>query len=235
MRSKFTGLLLFAAILLLGTTYVFGQGAGTVETSLIKAIKEICYEGDDVYVKFINLPVQLKEHLKVKNINFLKIPDAAGDGLCSVEIEERSGRDKAIQVAFKVSAKRKLFILKEDMKKGDSVRAADIVVKEAFLNNGVSGYPKSIEDVDGKRLKKDLKAGTSLTTTVLEEPVLVQRGDVVNLVVENRKLTVQTQGRALDRGRLGDTVRVKNISSGKEVVGKLTTSNTVTISFAGGI
>jgi flagellar basal body P-ring formation protein FlgA len=234
LKRKITLLLVVSAILFLGTTYAFGEGT-TVESSLIKAIKEVCYGDDDIYVKFINLPVQLKERLKVKNINFLKIPDATGDGVCSVEVEEKNGRDRAIQVASKVSAKRRLFILKEDMKKGDLVRASDVVVREAYLNGGAAGYPRSLEDVEGKVLKKDLKTGTSLGTAVLEEPVVLKKGDVVNLVVENRRLTIQTQGRALDRGKIGDTVRVKNISSGKEVVGRLTTSNTVTVSSIGGI
>jgi flagellar basal body P-ring formation protein FlgA len=222
-------------VFLLGTPWAFAEGVPTIEAQMVKAIREVCYEGDDIYVKFVNLPVQLRERLKVKNINFLKIPDATGDGLCSVEIEEKNGRDKAVQVAFRVSAKRKLFILKEDMKKGDSVRSSDIVERETYFNNGGGGYPKSLEDVLDKRIKKDLKAGTTLTASVLEEPMLVQRGDVVNIVVQSRRLTVQTQGRALDRGKIGDTVRAKNISSGKEVVGKLTAGNTITVSFASGI
>jgi flagella basal body P-ring formation protein FlgA len=39
------------------------------------------------------------------------------------------------------------------------------------------------------------------------------------------------KGKTIDKGKIGDTVRVKNISSGKEILGRVAAHNTVAIDF----
>ena len=42
----------------------------------------------------------------------------------------------------------------------------------------------------GKVLKKDVPTNTIMTNQMLEEPVAVQRGEIVNIVAENKKLLI---------------------------------------------
>ena len=72
---------------------------------------------------------------------------------------------------------------------------------------------------------------TIITYQFLENPVVVQRGEIVNIVAENKAIIVQTKGKTMSKGRMGDLIRVQNITSGKEVQGRVTASNTVTVEF----
>jgi flagella basal body P-ring formation protein FlgA len=201
------------------------------EARIIRFIKEIYNDSDDIQVHLNTIPNQLKEKIKVKNITFMKVPDTNGDGICTIEIDVGGSRSKNVQVPFRVFVKRKLFVLKTAMKKDESIRRGDIFIKETYMNGKGDEYPASVEDLTDKILKRDVPANTILTYQMLEEPIAVQRGEIVNIVAENKKLLVLVKGKTIDRGRIGDTVRVKNVSSGKEIVGRVTAHNTVGIDF----
>jgi flagella basal body P-ring formation protein FlgA len=199
------------------------------EAKIMHFIQDIYNNSDDIQIRLNTIPSQIKENTKVKNITFMKVPDASGDGICTVEIDTRSGRSVHVQVPFRVFVKKKLLVLKMAGKKDEAIRKGDIFIKETYMKGKGNEYPTSLEDLAGKVLKKDVPANTIIAYQMLEESVAVQRGEVVNIVAENTKLLVLTKGKTIDKGRVGDTVRVKNISSGKEIVGRVTAHNTVAI------
>jgi flagella basal body P-ring formation protein FlgA len=58
---------------------------------------------------------------------------------------------------------------------------------------------------------------------------MVRRGKMVLLIGESKRLLIKTQGKALENGRLGDVIKVKNITSGKVVHATVTGENTVKV------
>jgi flagella basal body P-ring formation protein FlgA len=203
----------------------------STEAKIMQFVKEVYNSGDDMQIRLNNIPNQLKEKVKVRNITFTKIPDVNGDGICAVEFDTGAGRTKNAQVPFRIFTKRKLFVLKEAGKKDTILGKRDVFVKETYMNGRGAEYPASIEDVIGKVLKKDVPMNTIVANQMLEEPVAVQRGEIVNVIAENKKLLIQSKGKMIDKGRVGDMVRVKNISSGREITGRVTANNAVTVDF----
>jgi flagella basal body P-ring formation protein FlgA len=201
------------------------------ETKIIRFIREVYNDSDDIQVRLNAMPNQWKENVKLKNITFMRVPDANGDGICAVEIDTRAGRSKNVQVPFRVFVKRKLFVLKIAGKKDEAVRKGDVLIKETYMNGKGDEYPVSVEDLAGKVLKRDVPANTIITYQMLVDPVTVKRGDIVNIIVENKKLLVSAKGKTIDKGGIGDTVRVKNISSGKEIIGRVVAHNTIAVDF----
>jgi flagella basal body P-ring formation protein FlgA len=201
------------------------------EAKIIQFVKEVYNPGDDVQVQLNSMPGYLKEKVRVKNITFAKIPDVNGDGICMVEFDTGTGRSKNVQVPFRIFTKRKLFVLKETGKKDTLLTRRDLFVKETYMNGRSTEYPASIEDVVGKILKRDVPVNAIVTNGMLEEPLTVQKGEIVTIIAENKKLLIQSKGKAVDKGRVGDMVRVKNISSGKEITGRVTASNAVMVDF----
>ncbi len=222
---------LVPCILCLVASVSYASEYSAVEARIMRFVKEVYNDSDDIQVRLNTITNQLKEKDKVKHITFMKVPDMNGDGICTVEIDTGAGRSKNVQVPFRVFVKRKLFVLKIDGKKDEAIRRGDVIIKETYMNGKGDGYPASLEDLLGKMLKRDVQANTIVTYQMLQDPVAVQRGEVVNIVAENKKLVVLVKGMMIDKGRIGDTVRVRNISSGKEIVGRVTAHNSVAIDF----
>jgi flagella basal body P-ring formation protein FlgA len=212
-------------------TNAYSEDQSFVELKIGNFVKKIYNDDDDFRIKLGNIPTPLKGTPNVKNISFAKVPDAKGDGVCLVEIEGKNNRDRSVYVPFRVIRKTKVFILTNSGKKGDVLRTESVSARETHFNEKKPGYPSKLDDIAGRTLKKDTAAGTVITYSIIDDPVVIQKGEVVNIVAENKKLKVQTRGKALEKGRMGDSIRVKNISSDREIVGKVVSGNTILVSF----
>jgi flagella basal body P-ring formation protein FlgA len=227
---------MFLALIIL-VVFLTGMNAYSEDQSFIEAkisdfIKKIYNDDDELQIKFGKMPAPLKGRPNVKNMSFAKVPDAKGDGVCLVEIiDGKNNRDRSVYVPFRTLKKTKVYILTNSGKKSDVLRAESVTAKETHFNEKKPGYPSRLDDIVGRTLKKDVAAGTVITYSMLDDPVVIQKGEVVNIVAENKKLLVRTKGKAMEKGRMGDSIRVKNALSEKEVFGKVVDDNTVLVKF----
>ncbi len=88
-----------------------------------------------------------------------------------------------------------------------------------------------IKSLIGKQLKTSLKAGTVLRTCYIEDPIIVKNNSLVEIIAKNEKLIVRTKGKALQNGRIGEMIKVQNLSSKKVIVGKVVSASEVEVNF----
>ncbi|PMP68736.1 MAG: flagella basal body P-ring formation protein FlgA [Thermodesulfobacterium geofontis] len=81
----------------------------------------------------------------------------------------------------------------------------------------------------GKQLRMSLKAGTILRYSHIERPVIIRRNQIVYIVVRGKNFVVKAKGLALQDGREGAEIKVKNISSKKILWGKVISSEEVEV------
>ncbi len=87
------------------------------------------------------------------------------------------------------------------------------------------------EEAVGKQTSRSIRAGTTLTAAMVQEPPVVERGNTVIILAENDFLKITTRGEALENGRMGESVRVKNLQSGKEFSSIVTGPGWVAVQF----
>lgn len=85
------------------------------------------------------------------------------------------------------------------------------------------------EEILGKELKVSLRPGEVIRRSYLNEPLVIRRNQEVLIVVRFKNLLVKAKGKALQDGKLGEVIKVKNISSKKEVWGKVVSSNEIEV------
>jgi flagella basal body P-ring formation protein FlgA len=209
----------------------YSQDQSYIETRISDFIRKICNENEDLKIKFGTIPSPLKGRPNVKNINFTKVPDSKGDGVCLVEVENKNNRDRSFYVPFRIIRKTNIFILTQSGKRSDMLKPESVTAKETLLNEKKPGYPTRLDEIVGRTLKKDVTAGTVITYSKLDDPVAIHKGEIVDVVAENKKLMVRTKGRAMEKGKIGDSIRVKNVLSEKEIFGKVVDNNTILVKF----
>jgi flagella basal body P-ring formation protein FlgA len=188
------------------------------------------YADSEIQVVFSQLPAYLKEKVKLTTVSFTKVPDASGEGTCLVGFEGKNGAESSAYVPFKVLVKRKLYVVRRDIAKGDMIHLVDLTVKETFLNGASDLYPMNVEDILNKTAAKEIRAGEVITRQVLNNVEAVKKGDTVSMTIENSRLLVQAKGVALGKGNVGDVVKIK-AASGKEVLGKVNGNDSVIVEF----
>lgn len=83
----------------------------------------------------------------------------------------------------------------------------------------------------GRRAVRNLAPGELVLAGALELPPLVRRGDIVALTAEGRGLRAVTRAEAKEEGKAGQTIRVRNLVSGREVYGQVTGEGVVRVAF----
>lgn len=102
-------------------------------------------------------------------------------------------------------------IIVRPVSRGDFLASEDLGL-QTLSRSGGSGFT-NIEELVGRRAKKSLRAGLVLHDRHLQPDWMVQAKQTVSVVNNTGGIQVTTAGIALENGRLGDLVKVKNLSS----------------------
>ncbi|WP_363323318.1 flagellar basal body P-ring formation chaperone FlgA [uncultured Tateyamaria sp.] len=110
---------------------------------------------------------------------------------------------------------------------GGTMACADVVTPTRTLRPGTvittadlriaagtqDGMFDRIADVAGQEARVALYAGRPIPFESIGPPALVHRNQIVPLHFRTGALTITAEGRALERGGIGDRVRIMNLSS----------------------
>jgi len=115
------------------------------------------------------------------------------------------------------------------MQYGDVIDSEDVIIKEFPANRVQGNIIHSGEDLVGKTPRLAIAANTPIRKDEITTRQLVERGGTVTMVYRANNLEISTTGQSLDKGSLGDTVRVRNGKSGAIVSGTVAGSNLVKV------
>ncbi len=96
---------------------------------------------------------------------------------------------------------------------GHVLTADDVAVERREITPGAELFADAEEAV-GRAAQRSLAAGQVLGPRLLIEPLLVRRGDTVQIHARREAVEVVVPGQALDAGRRGQTIRVRNVANG---------------------
>ena len=85
------------------------------------------------------------------------------------------------------------------------------------------------EDVVGQEGRSTLYAGRPILVDNIGPPALVTRNQIVLLVFERNGLSITTEGRSLERGGVGDQIRIMNLTSRATLFGQVNPDRSVTV------
>nr|WP_199743749.1 flagellar basal body P-ring formation chaperone FlgA [Pseudorhodobacter sp. E13] len=95
--------------------------------------------------------------------------------------------------------------------------AADVTLVDAAIAGALAEPGAAI----GQEARVTLYPGRAIRPADIGPPALLERNQIVTLVYTAGGLGITTEGRALDRAGLGETVRVMNLSSRTIVAGRV--------------
>lgn len=109
--------------------------------------------------------------------------------------------------------------------------AAELTRGRADAFSGMTGLLTDPRAAEGKILRTSVMAGAPILTPLLELPISVHRGQQVMLTLTDEGMTIRTTAKALDDGRVGDTIQVENTDSQKTLRATVSRDGGVEIKF----
>jgi flagellar basal body P-ring formation protein FlgA len=112
-----------------------------------------------------------------------------------------------------------------------TIRPLSIVQPEdiALVASTVPGALTHADSAIGMEARVTLYAGRPIRAGDLAPPAIIDRNQIVPLVYHAGPLAILTEGRALARAAVGDTIRVMNLASRSTVTGRVREDGTVVV------
>lgn len=109
------------------------------------------------------------------------------------------------------------------------IGASDLTTTRVRVDHLKRGFATEANEVIGMKVRKYIPAGSMFRLSDLVNPPVIKNGDPVNLVYNSGIIKLKTSGTALGSGAVGDSIKVKNDSSGAVILGEIINKNTVRV------
>ena len=112
-----------------------------------------------------------------------------------------------------------VIISSRDLAKGHMVQANDLQNKPMEIHRLFRDFTINPADLLGRKVLRRVRVGQILTQEQLQARILVKKGDIVLIRAGSNDFSATMKGEAQQDGIEGDSVKVKNLSSGRIIQG----------------
>ncbi len=109
------------------------------------------------------------------------------------------------------------------------IGANAVRLEEREVMGGEGRYLTKFEDIAGRVPIRYVHMGQLIEQNMLQNPVVINPNAPVKLIVNYNGVQVSAEGIALQKGRVGGMIRVRNARSGRMMQGKVIAADTVEI------
>ena len=232
MRLKFVILLMLAAVLLVppqpasgGDDYQVISGDLILEVARSYILSHPPWDEYDVKVGFkremADIPAYLNGKVELA-VEQTGDPGLADVNLLKMRIDIGGVEYARINVGPYISINLPIVVASHDIERGSIIGEGDLSIETRDLTGKRLNKPLiDTAEAVGLEAKQKIKDDDPVLSRHLEKPLLVERGKDVTAIVYATGVQVTLIGQALDNGRMGDTVRVKNRATGKIITGEV--------------
>jgi len=144
-----------------------------------------------------------------------------GSRVCWIEVEE-SGRERLLPVTLNVKTVERVPVAALPIEPRTALGSGHVRWEErATTSLGAAQIP-SADDLSIGWSKVRIAAGSLLTSSKVAPRPAVMIGEEISLVLRSGAIELRTTGRALEDGRIGERVRVRNLESGVRLNARVT-------------
>ncbi|MBS0562996.1 MAG: flagellar basal body P-ring formation protein FlgA [Proteobacteria bacterium] len=130
-----------------------------------------------------------------------------------------------IAVLMPVAADAQSLIAARTLPAHSIIGPADVVVapREA------EGAAQAVSEVEGQEVRTAVYRGQPILLSNLARAAEVERNQLVTILYASGRVTISAEGRALDRGGVGERIRVMNTGSRTTVLGAVAPGGTIRV------
>lgn len=128
-----------------------------------------------------------------------------------------------------VAESREVLVATRRLAANEVIGAADFTLRLIDVSKLKPDYYVEAQEVIGKAAKRTINNGEVLTKRLLDNPLAVERQAMVEIIVKIGNVHVSMMGQALESGREGELIRVRNTVSNKVITARVVDSTTVEV------
>ncbi|HIJ83500.1 MAG: Flagellar basal body P-ring biosynthesis protein-like protein [Magnetococcales bacterium] len=191
--------------------------------------------------------VRQRADLRVEGVGYryvLDLPDGKVDWVVEpVSAQKVSGQqsvgvsvlvngvlEKKIRVPVKLKMELKIPVARNVLQRGQTVNSNDLEWQTVAMVRTVPDLVRNENDILGFATTRRINAGEPLRTQWFEKPLAVGRGERVRVVVASKPgLKIETTAVAMDGGKVGDVIQLRNPESQMRYEARILSPGTVQV------
>lgn len=155
----------------------------------------------------------------------------AGRMRLQIELSQEGQVVKSVWATANVGLEGPVVLVRRAIARGETIAEEDLVVERRGLADAGASLLGSPSEAAGRAARVPLAPLTVLRREHLAAPTVVRRGDAVLLVAERGGMRLTVPGQVQDDAGVGETVRVTNRVSKKDVMARVVDARTVAVDF----
>lgn len=189
--------------------------------------------GWDVRIRRISIPDVLKFPEGKVDYEIIAPQQWEGWGNINIAVIARQKEKplRNISVRVDVEALTDMVVALHQIEHGELISVADVVLKKQEISQNTHLAARTLDEVIGKKSRMTIRANQPVRADWVEKVPLIKPGQMVTIVAENEVLKISVSGKARSPGAEGDTIRVQNLTSLKEIAAVVVSATTVQVAF----
>jgi flagellar basal body P-ring formation protein FlgA len=156
-------------------------------------------------------------------------PNGLRPGRNAVGVRCDGDKPWKIYVSVKIATLETVVVAARPIARGQLLNPSDLETETRDTSRIHKAYYTDPKSLRGLKARRSIAAGRLLYPNLLQRRQLVKRGASVQILASQGQLQVRMKGKALDNGARGDRVRVRNLSSGREITGEVVASGMIQV------
>lgn len=200
-----------------------------IREALVKAIEKQRM-GDDFDVEIFNRDLPL--FVATGTVPEVVVRNLAYDTRSNrfdASITVPGSQNAAVVVNGKVEPMIGVPVLRNHAMPGDVISENDVQWVRVETRRATMNSVTRLEDLVGRTPRRPITGGQPIRITDLRPNFVIDKGDLVTIVLNSGTMTLTARAEALQRGAVGDTIRVRNNISRRVLDVRVTGSDSATI------
>ena len=134
-----------------------------------------------------------------------------------------------INLRYDVKLYRQVVVTARQLSSGEVLSNENVRYERMDTGRLQAGYFTDMNKIMGLATRRPLTPGLVVTDLMLNKPVIIKRGDLVNVVARIGGMEVAVVGKAMQDGYEGQLIRIQNVNSNKYISAKVLDETTVQV------
>lgn len=156
-------------------------------------------------------------------------PRSSGFDRVSINIIDSHGNKINTHINIRYQLEIKQAVIREGLSRGDIIDINNISFNYVNYQDRLFENHVHIDDIIGKAANRSLSPGSMILSNMIKKPILINRGEIVDIIINTGSIQLRTKGRARSNAVLGDHISVQPISYNKIVQGIVQEDKTVLV------
>lgn len=165
--------------------------------------------------------IRLSNLQDIQSVTAMRLLDTPVAGTIDVEVIGDDGtRRVAEEIRLKLDPLPMVVFAKSTLNRGDIVGQDDVMLKPIPKNQFDDRMATDLSSIIGQQSTRALSSGRPLRMEDVSRPIVIKRGDLVEVHVMAAGFKITTQGKAMESGGVGDAVTVEIDQPRRRVMGR---------------